>query len=52
MTCLNFNDLKNHVGHKIVCTNYDDKNICVECETCYEVLYEEFSEDAIKEMNK
>lgn len=46
----NFDDLKRHIGHKIVCVCYgnpphkiDDsspicENVSVECETCNEVL--------------
>lgn len=34
--------LKNHIGHKIVCVAYGDKDnpddICIECEDCNEVL--------------
>jgi hypothetical protein len=41
-----FNDLKAHIGHKIVCVNYgvgDDEhfsttNVAIECETCNCVL--------------
>ena len=37
-----FDELKNHVGHKIVCVGYADKaeyrNVAVECETCGAVL--------------
>jgi len=38
----NFEDLKAHVGHFIVCVAYGDpldpENVAVECETCSEVL--------------
>jgi len=34
----NFDKLKNHVGHNIVCVNYKDQNMAIECETCNEVL--------------
>lgn len=46
MTVLNFDDLKEHVGHKIVCLRYSEKyvddEITIECETCHEILYSEF----------
>lgn len=29
-----YEDLKKHVGHKIVCVTYGDANVAVECETC------------------
>lgn len=50
MSVTNFNDLKGHIGHKIVCVGYalqdlsngerlsDWENIAIECETCNEVL--------------
>jgi len=45
MSAIDFNDLKRHIGHKIVCTYYskthklkDAVNVAVECETCNEVL--------------
>jgi len=50
MSALDFEDLKRHVGHKIVCVHYhnppwniDDstplcENVAIECETCNEVL--------------
>lgn len=37
----NFEDLKRHIGHKIVCVGYgflDVVNVAIECETCNEVL--------------
>lgn len=40
-----YEDLRNHIGHKIVCVAYSDgeneqspANVAVECETCNEVL--------------
>ncbi len=35
-----YEDLKRHIGHKIVCVAYgvDKVNVAIECETCYEVL--------------
>lgn len=34
--------LKPHIGHKIVCSYYGERvnpaDICIECETCWEVL--------------
>ena len=37
-----FNELKQHVGHKIVCVTYGDTedpaNVAIECESCHSVL--------------
>ena len=37
-----YEDLKNHIGHEIVCVAYgkidDPVNMAIECETCNEVL--------------
>lgn len=37
-----FDKLRPHIGHDIVCVCYGDPNdpndICIECETCNEVL--------------
>jgi hypothetical protein len=42
MTVGNFKDLRQHIGHKIVCVCYSDGefiyNVSLECETCSEVL--------------
>ncbi len=50
MSCSNFEELKKHIGHKIVCVGYGETfinspykqfpavNIAIECETCNEVL--------------
>jgi hypothetical protein len=38
MGVANFNDLRNHVGHRIVCVMYAGVNAAIECETCNEVL--------------
>jgi hypothetical protein len=42
MAVSNFNDLKQHIGHKIVCVGYAEGpayvNVAIECETCNEVL--------------
>lgn len=47
-----YDELKQHIGHKIVCVAYgnppwkfDDKeriieNVAIECETCNEVLFD------------
>ncbi len=36
----NYKELKEHIGHEIVCVGYgkDIKNVAIECETCNEVL--------------
>lgn len=42
MTVHKYSDLKEHMGHKIVCVGYgrveDPYNVSLECETCSEVL--------------
>ena len=39
MSAFNYDELKRHVGHKIVCVSYaDGANVAVECEDCCEVL--------------
>lgn len=42
MSAFDFEDLKRHVGHKIVCVTYGPKknpaNVAIECEKCGEVL--------------
>jgi hypothetical protein len=57
MSVNNFKELKQHIGHKIVCVCYgnppwkfDDKepiceNVAIECETCNEVLLDFDKED-------
>ena len=45
MSCINYKELSKHVGHKIVCVRYldkengDDYNISIECETCNKVIF-------------
>lgn len=39
MSAFNYEELKRHVGHNIVCVSYGNgENVAVECETCNEVL--------------
>ncbi len=40
MTRTNFKELKNHIGHNIVCVSYGNpiQNVAIECENCNEVL--------------
>ena len=43
MGSYSYNDLRRHIGHKIVCVCYGKDgqtpdNVAVECETCNEVL--------------
>jgi hypothetical protein len=43
MSADNFEELRRHIGHKIVCVCYGTKgrcpdNVAIECETCNEVL--------------
>jgi len=46
MSAINYNDLKRHIGHKIVVVSYGEnqENISIECETCNEVLLDYDSE--------
>jgi len=47
MSVNNFEDLKCHEGHKIVCVTYgDEDSISIECEDCCEIIisYENESE--------
>lgn len=53
MSVINKKDLQRHIGHKIVCVGYalqdqdtgkrvsEYQSICIECDDCNEVLYEE-----------
>lgn len=42
MGCHSYDDLKRHIGHKVVVSCYggrdDPQNVAVECETCYEII--------------
>jgi hypothetical protein len=40
MSVNNFEGLKEHIGHKIVCVSYGSpiENVSIECEDCNEVL--------------
>ena len=43
MSVNNYNELKQHIGHKIVCVCYgkdgeEPQNVAIECEDCNEVL--------------
>ncbi len=40
MSCNNYKELKEHVGHEIVCVRYGDpvENVALECETCNKAL--------------
>ena len=44
MSCTGFDDLKRHVGHRLVCVTYGTagrpENVSVECEECNEVLFD------------
>ena len=45
MGAWNYDELKGHIGHKLVCVGYgrkedDPDNVAVECETCGEVLFD------------
>jgi hypothetical protein len=45
MSIDSFEDLKRHVGHEINCVLYGKDNVSVECETCYEILFDISKED-------
>jgi hypothetical protein len=36
---IEFNMLKEHVGHNISCVMYGDQNVSIECNDCNEVLH-------------
>lgn len=43
MSCNNYKELKEHLGHKIVCVGYgregeEPLNVAIECEDCHEVI--------------
>jgi len=38
MGCSNYEELKKHLGHDIVCVKYGEQNVSIECENCKEVL--------------
>lgn len=39
MSAYSYKELKEHVGHNIVCVQYGNgDNVAIECETCNEVL--------------
>ena len=39
MSVTNYEELKGHIGHDIVCTYYGDyDNVAIECNDCNEVL--------------
>jgi hypothetical protein len=44
MAAYTFEDMRNHIGHKIVCVRYGQGdeclNVAVECETCNTVLFD------------
>lgn len=44
MACANFQDLVRYMEHEIVISTYGDEedpvSVCVECQTCWEVLFE------------
>lgn len=43
MGAWNFEQLKQHIGHKIVCVGYgreETVNVAIECEDCNEVLFD------------
>ena len=41
-----------HVGHNIVCVNYKNWNIAIECEDCGVVLYDENNEEGEQDATK
>ena len=44
MGCWNYEDLENHIGHKLQCVRYGDENVAVECIDCQEIImdYEKY----------
>ena len=55
MTNYMFEHLKPHLNHRIVCTYYGDldepADICIECETCMQVLISAEDYDFMEEKN-
>ena len=47
MSAINYEELKRHIGHTIVCVGYGKapENVAVECEDCSEVLLDFTRED-------
>ena len=51
MSVSNFEELKSHIGHRVVCVGYGKKgqyvNVALECEDCNEVLvdFDEYPEE-------
>jgi hypothetical protein len=51
MTIYNYEELKLHIGHRIVCKHYKGSGpdgldeVTIECERCNEILYSEFEEE-------
>lgn len=45
-----FERLKPHIGHRIVCVYYGDKedpcDVCIECEDCNEIIISAEEEDS------
>jgi len=53
MSVINYKNLKEHLGHRIVCVSYGEnkENIALECEDCNEVLLD-FDKDEKSGDNK
>jgi hypothetical protein len=57
MSAYNFDTLKEHVGHNIVCVGYGGRGgkdyvcVSVECETCKEVILDYYRGDLIDKRN-
>jgi hypothetical protein len=51
MSVDNYEDLKRHIGHRIVCSAYgninDPANVAIECETCFEIIISFDKDDEI-----
>lgn len=54
MSITNYDDLVQHVGHRVVVSQYGDNNdpvnVAIECEDCYEVLFDYEKRDRFAEM--
>lgn len=50
MSAFNYLELKNHLGHDIVCVEYaNGVNVAIECETCNEVLLDYDKQDCVED---
>ena len=55
MSAFNYNELKRHIGHKIACVYYGNRNspanVAIECEDCEEILLD-FDKPEVKKKSR